>query len=182
MPGVRIQGGSLERSEPIWYECRLRTAGKIASRAIIYASEKKTFAAEARAIAQQYQAEMAGYLTKNLNGMQRRKFIQNLSLGFCSHCIAHRVKRGKYRKKNDSGRHSSVISISKHWMLRKRECGKPCKPSTSQTKSPTSSSTGGDSIKGCIGRIKKRQRHNGIFSSTFCRPKQATGETLYGQS
>ncbi len=33
-----------------------------ASRAIIYASEKEDFAAEARAIAQQYQAEMAGYL------------------------------------------------------------------------------------------------------------------------
>jgi orotidine-5'-phosphate decarboxylase len=33
-----------------------------ASRAIIYASEKEDFATEARAIAQQYQSEMATYL------------------------------------------------------------------------------------------------------------------------
>ena len=35
-----------------------------ASRAIIYASEKENFAEEARAIALQYQNEMAGYLNK----------------------------------------------------------------------------------------------------------------------
>ncbi len=62
VPGVGFQGGSL--SEVSKYgmnkDCGLLVN---ASRAIIYASEKEDFAAEARAIAQQYQTEMAGFLS-----------------------------------------------------------------------------------------------------------------------
>ncbi len=67
VPGVGFQGGSLEEvsrygmikdgsADP---PCGLLVN---VSRAIIYASEKEDFASEARTIAQQYQAEMAGYL------------------------------------------------------------------------------------------------------------------------
>lgn len=61
VPGVGFQGGSLAEVSKYGMnkDCGLLVN---ASRAIIYASEKEDFAAEARAIALQYQAEMAGYL------------------------------------------------------------------------------------------------------------------------
>ncbi len=61
VPGVGFQGGSLEEVSKYGMnkDCSLLVN---ASRAIIYASEKEDFASEARAIAQQYQSEMAGYL------------------------------------------------------------------------------------------------------------------------
>jgi orotidine-5'-phosphate decarboxylase len=61
VPGVGFQGGSLEDVSKFGMneDCGLLVN---ASRAIIYASEKADFAAEARAIAQQYQTEMASYL------------------------------------------------------------------------------------------------------------------------
>lgn len=61
VPGVGFQGGSLKEVSEYGMnaDCGLLVN---ASRAIIYASEKEDFATEARAIAQQYQAEMAGYL------------------------------------------------------------------------------------------------------------------------
>ena len=61
VPGVGFQGGSLEEVSKYGMnnDCGLLVN---ASRAIIYASEKEDFAAEARAIAQQYQSEMASYL------------------------------------------------------------------------------------------------------------------------
>lgn len=62
VPGVGFQGGSLEEVSKYGMNagCGLLVN---ASRAIIYASEKEDFAHEARAIAKQYQSEMAGYLT-----------------------------------------------------------------------------------------------------------------------
>jgi orotidine-5'-phosphate decarboxylase len=61
VPGVGFQGGSLEEVSKYGKnkDCGLLVN---ASRAIIYASEKEDFAVEARAIAQQYQKEMSGYL------------------------------------------------------------------------------------------------------------------------
>jgi orotidine-5'-phosphate decarboxylase len=61
VPGVGFQGGSLEEVSKYGLnkDCGLLVN---ASRAIIYASEKEDFAIEARAIAQQYQTEMATYL------------------------------------------------------------------------------------------------------------------------
>jgi orotidine-5'-phosphate decarboxylase len=61
VPGVGFQGGSLEDVSKFGMnkDCGLLVN---ASRAIIYASEKEDFAAEARAIAQQYQTEMSSYL------------------------------------------------------------------------------------------------------------------------
>jgi orotidine-5'-phosphate decarboxylase len=67
VPGVGFQGGSLQdvskygmiKNTVVPNQCGLLVN---ASRAIIFASEKEDFAAEARAIAQQYQTEMAGYL------------------------------------------------------------------------------------------------------------------------
>jgi orotidine-5'-phosphate decarboxylase len=61
VPGVGFQGGSLKEVSKYGMntDCGLLVN---ASRAIIYASEKEDFAAEARIIAQQYQSEMAGYL------------------------------------------------------------------------------------------------------------------------
>jgi orotidine-5'-phosphate decarboxylase len=61
VPGVGFQGGSLEEVSKYGLnkDCGLLVN---ASRAIIYASEKEDFAQEARAIAQQYQVEMSGYL------------------------------------------------------------------------------------------------------------------------
>ena len=61
VPGVGFQGGSLEEVSKYGLnkDCGLLVN---ASRAIIYASEKEDFAVEARAIALQYQTEMAGYL------------------------------------------------------------------------------------------------------------------------
>jgi orotidine-5'-phosphate decarboxylase len=63
VPGVGFQGGSLEEVSKYGLnkDCGLLVN---ASRAIIYASEKENFAAEARAVALQYQTEMAGYLAK----------------------------------------------------------------------------------------------------------------------
>jgi orotidine-5'-phosphate decarboxylase len=61
VPGVGFQGGSLQKVSKYGMN---RDCGLLVnvSRAIIYASEKEDFAAEARAIAKQYQSEMAGYL------------------------------------------------------------------------------------------------------------------------
>ena len=61
VPGVGAQGGSLKDiSEKAMNDsCGLLVN---ASRAIIYAGEKEDFAEEAKAIAQQYQFEMKGYL------------------------------------------------------------------------------------------------------------------------
>ena len=61
VPGVGAQGGSLQE---ISEKAMNKDVGLLVnvSRAIIYASEKEDFAAEARAIAQQYQFEMKGYL------------------------------------------------------------------------------------------------------------------------
>ena len=61
VPGVGFQGGSLEEVSKYGMnkDCGLLVN---ASRAIIFASEKEDFADEARAIALQYQTEMAGYL------------------------------------------------------------------------------------------------------------------------
>jgi len=61
VPGVGFQGGSLEEVSKYGMnkDCGLLVN---ASRAIIYASEKEDFAAEAGIIAQQYQTEMSGYL------------------------------------------------------------------------------------------------------------------------
>ena len=63
VPGVGFQGGSLQDVSKYGLnkDCGLLVN---ASRAIIYASEKEDFAAEARAIALQYQTEMATYLGK----------------------------------------------------------------------------------------------------------------------
>ena len=63
VPGVGAQGGSLSEISEIALtkDCGLLVN---ASRAIIFASGKEDFATEARAIAQQYQVEMAGYLAK----------------------------------------------------------------------------------------------------------------------
>jgi len=62
VPGVGFQGGSLKEVSRYGMnkDCGLLVN---ASRAIIYAGEKEDFAAEARAIAQQYQSEMARYLS-----------------------------------------------------------------------------------------------------------------------
>ncbi|MEO5593118.1 MAG: orotidine-5'-phosphate decarboxylase [Chitinophagaceae bacterium] len=61
VPGVGAQGGSLQE---ISEKAMNKDIGLLvnASRAIIYASEKKDFAADARAVAQQYQFEMKVYL------------------------------------------------------------------------------------------------------------------------
>jgi len=63
VPGVGTQGGSLKDISEI---ALIKDCGLLVnvSRAIIFASEKEDFAAEARAIAQQYQYEMDGYLKK----------------------------------------------------------------------------------------------------------------------
>ena len=62
VPGVGFQGGSLAdvSKHGLNKDCGLLVN---ASRAIIYAGKKENFAEEARAIAQQYQAEMAAYLS-----------------------------------------------------------------------------------------------------------------------
>jgi orotidine-5'-phosphate decarboxylase len=61
VPGVGAQGGSLKE---ISQKAMNKDVGLLVnvSRAIIYASEHKDFAEEARAIATQYQREMEGYL------------------------------------------------------------------------------------------------------------------------
>jgi orotidine-5'-phosphate decarboxylase len=61
VPGVGTQGGSLK---DISEKAMIEDCGLLVnvSRAIIYASEEEDFAAEARAIAQQYQYEMAKYI------------------------------------------------------------------------------------------------------------------------
>jgi orotidine-5'-phosphate decarboxylase len=61
VPGVGFQGGSLS---DVTKHAKNEDVGLLvnASRAIIYASEGEDFAVEARAIALQYQVEMAGYL------------------------------------------------------------------------------------------------------------------------
>lgn len=69
VPGVGAQGGSLKdiSEKASIHDCGLLVN---ASRAIIYASEKEDFAAEARAIAQQYQFEMKSYLPPSPKGVQ----------------------------------------------------------------------------------------------------------------
>jgi orotidine-5'-phosphate decarboxylase len=64
VPGVGFQGGSLKEVSQYGMNknCSLLVN---ASRAIIYAGEKEDFAIEARAIAEQYQKEMSGYLNNN---------------------------------------------------------------------------------------------------------------------
>ncbi len=67
VPGVGFQGGSLEEVSKYGMIKNTSTAAQCgllvnASRAIIYASEGENFAEEARAIALQYQTEMAGHL------------------------------------------------------------------------------------------------------------------------
>ncbi len=69
VPGVGFQGGSLEEVSKYGMIKDTSTTAPCgllvnASRAIIFASEKEDFAAEARVIAQQYQREMSEYLTK----------------------------------------------------------------------------------------------------------------------
>ena len=61
VPGVGAQGGSLKdiSEKAMNKDCGLLVN---ASRAIIYASDKEDFAEEARAVAKQYQEEMASYL------------------------------------------------------------------------------------------------------------------------
>jgi orotidine-5'-phosphate decarboxylase len=61
VPGVGAQGGSLKE---ISEKAMNKDVGVLvnASRAIIYASSKEDFAEAARAVAQQYQQEMASYL------------------------------------------------------------------------------------------------------------------------
>lgn len=61
VPGVGFQGGSLK---DISEKAMIKDCGLLVnvSRAVIYASGKEDFAEEARIIAQQYQAEMNGYL------------------------------------------------------------------------------------------------------------------------
>ena len=63
VPGVGFQGGSLAGVSKYGMskDCGLLVN---ASRAIIYAGEKENFAAEAAAVAHQYQAEMATYLQR----------------------------------------------------------------------------------------------------------------------
>jgi orotidine-5'-phosphate decarboxylase len=60
VPGVGTQGGSLKdiSERAMNADCGLLVN---VSRAVIYASEKEDFASEARAIAEQYQVEMANY-------------------------------------------------------------------------------------------------------------------------
>jgi orotidine-5'-phosphate decarboxylase len=64
VPGVGFQGGSLKEVSQYGMN---KNCGLLvnASRAIIYAGEKEDFAIEARAIAEQYQKEMSGYLNNN---------------------------------------------------------------------------------------------------------------------
>ena len=64
VPGVGFQGGSLKEVAKYGLneDCGLLVN---ASRAIIYASENEDFAAEARAIAKEYQQEMQEYLIDN---------------------------------------------------------------------------------------------------------------------
>ena len=61
VPGVGFQGGSLSETSKYGLnkDCGLLVN---ASRAIIYAGSSENFAEEAKAIAEQYQAEMKGYL------------------------------------------------------------------------------------------------------------------------
>ncbi|MFT3705992.1 MAG: orotidine-5'-phosphate decarboxylase [Agriterribacter sp.] len=61
VPGVGFQGGSLKE---ISAKAAIPDCGLLVnvSRAIIFAGEKEDFAAEAKAIAEQYQQEMSGYL------------------------------------------------------------------------------------------------------------------------
>lgn len=62
VPGVGTQGGSLKDiSEKAMIPGDIGLLVNV-SRAVIYASEKEDFASEARAIAAQYQFEMAGFL------------------------------------------------------------------------------------------------------------------------
>lgn len=68
VPGVGAQGGSLK---DISEKASNKDCGLLvnASRAVIYASEKEDFAMEAKAIAEQYQFEMKGYLRPSPEGV-----------------------------------------------------------------------------------------------------------------
>jgi len=61
VPGVGAQGGSLQEISEKAMNTDIGILVNV-SRAVIYASEKEDFAAEARAIAQQYRYEMSKYL------------------------------------------------------------------------------------------------------------------------
>jgi orotidine-5'-phosphate decarboxylase len=61
VPGVGFQGGSLEDVSKYGMNADYGLLVN-ASRAIIYAGDKENFAAEARAIAQEYQSEMNSYI------------------------------------------------------------------------------------------------------------------------
>jgi orotidine-5'-phosphate decarboxylase len=65
VPGVGTQGGSLRdiSERAMNADCGLLVN---VSRAVIYASEKEDFATEARAIAEQYNLEMAGFIRKEM--------------------------------------------------------------------------------------------------------------------
>jgi len=69
VPGVGAQGGSLEE---ISKQALIKDCGLLvnASRAIIYASSDETFAEKAKAVAQQYQAEMQTYLERYCSAMR----------------------------------------------------------------------------------------------------------------
>ena len=64
VPGVGAQGGSLQDVSTFGLnkDCGLLVN---ASRAILYAGKQEDFAVQARAVAQQYQQEMSGYLMAN---------------------------------------------------------------------------------------------------------------------
>jgi orotidine-5'-phosphate decarboxylase len=70
VPGVGAQGGSLKEisGKALTSECGLLVN---ASRAIIYASDSKDFADEAREIARQYQFEMLSYLLPRIGRIGR---------------------------------------------------------------------------------------------------------------
>ncbi len=64
VPGVGFQGGSMEQVSAFGMNSDTGLLINV-SRAILYASRKENFAAEARVIASQYQFEMAAFLEKN---------------------------------------------------------------------------------------------------------------------
>lgn len=64
VPGVGFQGGSMEQVSAFGMNADTGLLINV-SRAILYASRKENFAAEARVIASQYQFEMAAFLEKN---------------------------------------------------------------------------------------------------------------------
>lgn len=66
VPGVGFQGGNLQAVSQYGMNKEIGLLVNV-SRAILYASEKEDFASEARAVALQYQTEMADYLARYSN-------------------------------------------------------------------------------------------------------------------